>query len=67
MGKTKVQVLSPDGITIEDRFSYSSMKQAMSAYEKWKKRYETQGFYSSVDYGRIPVAELDKYCVITEI
>lgn len=67
MGKIKYQVLSPDGITIEDKFSYPSIKVAMTAYEKWKKKYEEQGFYSSVEYGRIPVAELDEYCVISEI
>lgn len=59
----KVQVLSPDGITIEfDKWAYPSMKKAKEAFDNWKKRYEMQGYYSSADYGRIPLSDLENYC-----
>jgi hypothetical protein len=59
----KYQVLSPDGITIEfDHWSYTSKKKMMEAYDRWAKRYEAQGYYSSSSYGRIPLDELQEYC-----
>lgn len=61
--KSGVQVLSPDGITIEfGSFYYENMKDAKKAFERWKSRFEQQGYYSSNDYGRIPLNELEKYC-----
>jgi hypothetical protein len=38
------------------------MKDAKKAFERWKSRFEQQGYYSSNDYGRIPLNELEKYC-----
>ena len=59
---TKYQILSPDGITIEfDKWEYPSMKKAKESFDKWKKRYEIQGYYSS-NNGRIPLNELEHYC-----
>jgi hypothetical protein len=59
----KYQVLSPDGFTIEiDHWSYTSKKKMMEAYDRWAKRYEVQGYYSSSSYGRIPLNELINYC-----
>ena len=58
----KIQVLSPDGITIEfDKWTYPSMKKAKEAFNKWKKRYEVQGFYSA-NYGRISLSDLEQHC-----
>ena len=66
--RKKYQVLSPDGITIEfDKFSYPSRKKAIEAFEKWKKRYEYQGYYSSSRYGRIELEDLQDYCTLKEI
>lgn len=66
--RKKYQVLSPDGFTIEfDKFSYPSKKKAFEAFDKWKKRYEQQGYYSSTNYGRIPLEDLENYCSIREI
>jgi len=60
--KTGVQVLSPDGITIEfGSFCYKNMEDAKKAFERWKNRFEQQGYYSS-NKGRIPLDELEKYC-----
>lgn len=59
----KYQVLSPDGFTIEfDKWYYRSMKKAKEAFENWIRRYEVQGYYSSTQYGRIPLNELESYC-----
>jgi hypothetical protein len=61
----RYQVISPDGFTIEfDVWAYPSKKKAKEAFEKWKERYTRQGYYSSVKYGRIPLAELENYCQI---
>ncbi len=59
---TKYAVISPDGFTIERTESYKTQKQAMDAFELFKKRYESQGYYSSMDYGRIPLDDLADYC-----
>tara|TARA_R110000868_G_C10533444_1_gene734251 strand:- start:248 stop:454 length:207 start_codon:yes stop_codon:yes gene_type:complete len=57
-----VQVLSPDGFPIEfGSFYYEDMKDAKRAFERWKKRFENQGYYSS-NNGRIPLDELEKHC-----
>ena len=59
----KYQVLSPDGFTIEfDKPYYRSMKKAFAAFNEWKKRFEFQGYYSSNNYGRIPLVDLEDYC-----
>jgi hypothetical protein len=58
----KIEVLSPDGFTIEfDKPYYTSKKKAFEAFDKWKKRYEVQGYYSS-NNGRISLDELENYC-----
>jgi len=59
---TLYTVVSPDGITIENVLGYRSPEKALEAFEAWKKRFEAQGFYSSVDSGRIPLEDLDRYC-----
>lgn len=65
---TKYEVLSPDGFTIEfDRPYYTSKEKAFEAFDKWKERYNQQGYYSSNQYGRIPLEELEDYMSIREI
>ena len=65
---TKYEVLSPDGFTIEfDRPYYTSKEKAFEAFDKWKERYNRQGYYSSNQYGRIPLEELEDYMSIREI
>lgn len=60
---TKYIVLSPDGFTIDfNKPYYRSRKKAIEAFEAWAKRYEQQGYYSSVRYGRIPLSELQEHC-----
>jgi hypothetical protein len=41
----RIQVLSPDGFTLEfDKPHYPSKKKAIEAFNNWKKRYENQGY-----------------------
>lgn len=64
---TAIQVLSPDGFTIEREPSeYPTMKEANKAFNNWKKRYEQQGYYSS-NGGRIPLNELKEHCQFLEV
>ncbi|TXG86440.1 MAG: hypothetical protein E6R13_00460 [Spirochaetes bacterium] len=66
--RKKYQVLSPDGFTIEfDKFTYPSKKKAVEAFNTWKKRFEQQGYYSSSNYGRIPLEDLENYCSFKEM
>ena len=61
------QILSPDGLIIENQFGYLSMKEAIKAFDNWKKKFEPQGYYSSVSYGRIPLNELADYCSLIKV
>lgn len=68
MTKKKYQVLSPDGITIEfDKWTYPSKKQMMESFDKWKQGFTFQGYYSSNNYGRIPLDQLETYCTFRTI
>jgi hypothetical protein len=68
MSRKKYQILSPDGFTIEfEPHFYTSKKKAMEAFDKWKKNYERQGYYSSSKYGRITLSELQDYCQFINI
>jgi hypothetical protein len=64
---TRYEVLSPDGFTIEfDKPYYTSKEKAFEAFDKWKKRYEVQGYYSS-NNGKISLDELEDYMYIREL
>lgn len=59
---TKIQVLSPDGFTIDfEKNSYKDSAAADKAFDAWAKRFEAQGYYSS-NRGRIALSELKSYC-----
>lgn len=58
--------ISPDGFFIDRVATYKSRKEAITAFETWKKRYELQGYYSS-NNGRIPLEELADFCRIVEV
>lgn len=63
MAKNKYQILSPDGFTIErDVIGYPSRKKAMEVFNQWKERYKQQGYYSSTNYGRIDLLDLEDFC-----
>jgi len=65
--RNKFDVISPDGFSIHFSDVYSSKKEAIKAFQEWKKRYERQGYYSSTNYGRIPLDELENYCSIIKL
>jgi hypothetical protein len=67
MKKEKFVVISPDGFPIHYKDTYSSMKKAEEALNIWMKNYEHQGYYSSVNWGRIPLNELNYYCQIKQL
>lgn len=64
--KNKWDVLSPDGFSISMSDTYENPKEAKKALLKWVKNYETQGYYSSVKHGRIPLDEVPYYCEIIQ-
>ena len=59
-------VLSPDGFAIDRVKTYGTREKAEKALDKWVKRYEQQGYYSS-NNGRIPLDELKSCCKFVEI
>jgi len=63
----KFDVISPDGFFIDREETYPSFEVAEQKLKEWVKRYEFQGHYSSVKYGRIPLDELEDYCRIVEV
>lgn len=67
MSKKQFDILSPDGFPIHHSDVYDSKEQAIEAFEKWLKQYESQGYYSSCDHGRIPLTEVQEYCTLIEI
>jgi hypothetical protein len=60
-------VYSPDGFAIDREETYPSPEVAEQKLKEWVKRYEFQGYYSSVKYGRIPLNEIENYCRIVEV
>ena len=64
----KYQILSPNGFNIDFSISYyKSKKQALTALKNWRNRYKIQGYYSSTQFGRINLPELEKYCQLIEL
>jgi hypothetical protein len=68
MKRPKYKILSPDGFTIEfNILHYRSMKKADEAFNQFKERYKSQGYYSSTNFGRIPLDELENYCTFVTV
>ncbi len=64
--KTRYDVISPDGFSIHFSDTYATKEDAKNAFFDWKKRFESQGYYSS-NNGRIPLNELENHCRIIEV
>ena len=62
----RYDIYSPDGIPIHPEKTYTK-DEVMPAFEEWKKRFEFQGFYSSVRFGRIPLEDLEDFCELKEV
>ena len=63
-------ILSPDGIPVHFEETQDTPKEAWAAFEVWKKRYQRQGYYSTVkgyDRIKIPLEELKDACRLKEI
>lgn len=61
--KKLYDVISPDGFTIRIGVEpFKSMREAKKYFEIWKKRFESQGYYSSVKHGRIHLLDLEDFC-----
>lgn len=60
--RPRYAVISPDGFTIERTPSYPTQYKAWTTFEQWRAKYEAQGYYASVKYGRIPLDDLHNYC-----
>ena len=64
--KIRYDVLSPDGFSIDREKTYANKKECITAFKEWKKRFETQGYYSS-NKGRIDLRDLIDYCTVIEV
>lgn len=66
--RKRYDVISPDGFSIRIHVPlFKSIKERDDYFKMWKKRFEHQGYYSSVPYGRIPLEDLADYCQWIEI
>jgi len=64
MAKSRIDVISPDGISISREETYANMTEARKAFNKWKKGFEFQGYYGTVKGGqrvRIPLDQLENH------
>lgn len=64
--KKGYRLLSPDGIDIERDTIYKTLNEVETAFNKWKSRYERQGYYSS-KIERIDLRELADSMVLIDI
>ena len=67
--ETRYYILSPDGFPIDREIDHETPNQAWEAFEEWKKRFEHQGYYSTVSRGeriRIPLDELKDFCELSK-
>ena len=62
----KWNVLSPDGIPtrMED---FKTKKEMLSYFTEWKNGFKRQGYYSSNNWGRIDLEDLDDFCEIIRV
>lgn len=66
--KKKYDIISPDGFSIRIGVPpFNSIKERDEYFKMWKERFARQGYYSSVPYGRIPLADLADYCQWIEV
>lgn len=65
--KKRYDIISPDGFSIRIGVDpFKTKKEGIEYFEKWKKRYEQQGYYSS-NNGRIPLVDLAESCDWIEV
>jgi hypothetical protein len=62
----KIEILSPDGFSIDNQV-HTSMKNAKIALNNFVKRFERQGYYSTIRNGQrylMPLNEIIDNCTI---
>jgi hypothetical protein len=64
--KSRYDVISPDGFSINREGTYPSVAAAKKGLSEWVKRFERQGYYASVR-GRIALKDLPAYSRIVEV
>jgi hypothetical protein len=64
--KSRYDVISPDGFSINREGTYPSVAAAKKGLAEWVKRFERQGYYASVR-GRIALKDLPAYSRIVEV
>lgn len=58
-------LLTPDGFAMTaDYKTYINKEEAFEDFNKWSSQYLSQGYYSSVKYGKIPLNELWGYMLL---
>jgi len=62
--KEEYKILSPDGFPIEREGTYKSLAEVQEAIEKFVKRYESQGYYSTSNRERIPLNKIEENCTV---
>ena len=63
-------VKSPDGFSIERETTHATPDSAWQAFEAWKKRYEGQGYYSTIRGNRrvqLSLNELKSHCTLENL
>lgn len=63
--ETRYYILTPEGFPIDEEIDHETPNQAWNEFEDWKKRFERQGYYSTVSRGeriRIPLNKLKDCC-----
>ena len=62
-----LDILSPDDFSIKFEGYFTTREEAEKEFIEWTKRYEQQGYYSSGQWGRIPLEDLREYCSLIEV
>lgn len=58
-----ISALSPDGFEVNPTKEYATEEEAWNEIDKWMRRYERQGYYSS-NNGKIPLDKLKENCKV---
>ncbi len=62
----KIDLLSPDGISMFDGKLYDTTEEAIYDFNEWKQRFIEQGYYSS-NKGRIQILELYDHMIFKPV
>lgn len=62
----RFDIISPDGFPIDREATYTE-EEIPKAIKEFTERYKSQGYYSSTNYGIIPLEDLKAYCTIKKI